>query len=226
MKDDVALAAVDIQNIWADANKRADNVLKPPAQEEGDHKEVTPPDKTDQLAADRAQLEQMKSQRDAFHQLSLSEEIAFWQHVLQTQQLGVKEQGEVQKEINTLSHQLAMERYRDTIAMEEELVGLTRQGSQARADELQKELATVRAHYEEGSKQVTDVERKLLENQVAMNAEQVQNLIRGASQQAEIAKQGSEERVQVYANLVTALQAKETEISRPRPRPRAIMRPC
>lgn len=212
MKDDVALATVDMAAIWDDANKRANNVLTPPTETPAGKEAVETPEKGDQLAADRAQLEQMKSQRDAFHQLSLAEEVSFWQHVLQTQQLSVKDQGEVQKEINTLAHQLAMERYRDQIALEEELVGLTREGSQQRAEELQKELQTVKAHYEEGSKQVTDIERKLLENQVSMNAQQVQEMVRTAAQTADAMKQGSEERVQVYANLVQQLRAKEAEI--------------
>ena len=160
----------------------------------------------------KEQLEQMRSQADAFRGLSLTAERDFWQHILDTQKLNAQERMEVERELRTTLHKIALDSYQEQIALDQEFTRTSSAGSEERKFALQQAAAFTAEAYGQGSKQAIDANMKVLENQVDTDKIAAQDVQKSVEQQTESYKAGSAERIRLLAASIAQLRTMQDNI--------------
>lgn len=170
-------------------------------------------DTAKQMVADwKDTLQEMKESADAFHGITLAQELAFW-----TQKLGIvkgytEAEHEVHKEIIKLRREMARKQYADELASEKDLASLARSGSAERVVEAEKARDIVASKYAEGTKERAAAERELLVALRAYEQQQVSDTVEAVREQVAETKAGSAERVAIFAHALTELSAKRHDI--------------
>jgi hypothetical protein len=160
----------------------------------------------------KEQLEEMRSQADAFHGLQLEDERQFWQNILDTQRLSAKDRAEVERELNNTLHKIAVEHYQEQIALDQEFIKTSIAGSEERKFAVQKERDDTVDAYGEGSKQAIEANMKVLENQVENDKIAAGDVQKSVEQQVESYKAGSQERINLMAAAIATIKTMQDNV--------------
>lgn len=158
-------------------------------------------------------LERMKANATTFYAVTLQDEVNYWQKILALEKLTGKERVAIEMEINRARHALALETYRNLIALDEELIAATREGSAERMDAVRKERDDVIAAWGEKGSQAIAANKKVLDEQMKGDLLTAQSVAQSVQNQNAAYESGSAQRVAIAAQAIEKLKQMQQNLN-------------